>query len=202
MEVYEVQKNDTKKACETFMEAFADDPLWNRVFGDDPDKNKSLEGFFTIPVLYGIKYGRVFASTPDLEGVAVWLPGEKSYMGFTGLLKSGALSAGAKIGKSSMKNLSVLSKQLEPDRKRIMKGKKFIYLMIIGVRPENQGMGYGKNLLEKIKKECDDTKSYLYLETETKENVGYYEKHGFYVEQMINVKGLDIPMWEMVRPPQ
>jgi hypothetical protein len=42
----------------------------------------------------------------------------------------------------------------------------------------------------------------MYLETERRINVGFYEKHGFYTEQTITVSGIDLPIWEMVRPPQ
>lgn len=131
-DLYEIDKNDVERCVITLKDAFKDDPLWKEVFHDDPDKDKALTGFFTIPILYGIKFGKVYATSERIEGVAVWLPGEKSYMGFLGLLSSGAASCGAKIGKPSMKNLSILGKHLEPDRKRFMKGKKYSYLMVRG----------------------------------------------------------------------
>lgn len=83
-----------------------------------------------------------------------------------------------------------------------MAGKKYIYLSIIGVHSESRGKGYGSLLLDFMKAECDEYGYYLYLETETEDNVGYYEKHGFYTEQTITVPGIDLPVWEMVRPPQ
>lgn len=200
--LYKVNKKDVRACVATLKDAFKNDPLWNRVFRDDPNKDKALEAFFTIPVLYGLKYGKVYAVSERIEGVAVWLPGEKSRMGFWGILRSGAISCGAAIGKSSMNGFSALSKQLEPDRKRIMAGKKYIYLSIIGVHSEYQGKGYGTLLLDFIKAECDENGYYMYLETETQDNVGFYEKHGFYTEQIITVAGIDLPIWEMVRPPQ
>lgn len=201
-DLYKIEKKDVERCVTTLKDAFKDDPLWKEVFRDDPDKDKALTGFFTIPILYGLKFGKVYATSAQIEGVAVWLPGEKSYMGFLGLLRSGAASCGAKIGKPSMKNLSVLGKHLEPDRKRCMKCKKFTYLMIIGVNTDNQGKGYGSTLLKKIAAECDEARRYLYLETESEETAMFYEKHGFYTEKKINVDRINVPMWEMARPPQ
>jgi len=201
-DLYKIEKKDVERCVATLKYAFKDDPLWNRIFRDDPDKDKALTGFFTIPILYGIQFGKVYATSTHIEGVAVWLPGEKSYMGLLGLLRSGALSCCAKIGRSSIKNLSVLGKQLEPDRKMNMKGMKFTYLSIIGVNSEDQGKGFGSVLLNKITAECDETNRHLYLETESEKAVKFYEKHGFYKKQKINVNKMNIPMWEMIRPPQ
>jgi ribosomal protein S18 acetylase RimI-like enzyme len=199
-DLYKIEKNDVERCVTTLKDAFKDDPLWKEVFRDDPDKDKALTGFFTIPILYWIKFGKVYATSEQIEGVAVWLPGEKSYMGFLGLLRSGAASYGARIGKPSMKNLSLLGKHLEPDRKRFMKGKKYTYLTIIGVNSTHQGKGYGSILLNKIAAECDEAGEHL--ETESEETVKFYEKHGFYIQQKINLSKINVPMWEMVRPPQ
>ena len=38
----------------------------------------------------------------------------------------------------------------------------------------------------------------VYLETESKKNVGFYEKLGFEVLKKITVPILDLPMWEML----
>ncbi|TVR57889.1 MAG: GNAT family N-acetyltransferase [Spirochaetaceae bacterium] len=199
--LYELEKKDLDKAVATLKDAFQDDPVWNAVFRDDPNIDKALTGFFAIPLLYGMKFGKAYATSEQLEGVAVWVPGEKSSMGFLRLIASGAVSYGSRIGSVSMKNLSTLAKQLEPDRKRIMSGKSYTYLTVIGVGSEYQGKGYGSTLLKKITTECDETNRYLYLETESEESVRFYERHGFRTEQKIVVSHIDVPMWQMIRPP-
>jgi ribosomal protein S18 acetylase RimI-like enzyme len=200
--LYKVERKDVERCVTTLKDAFRDDPLWREVFRDDPNKDQALTGFYTMPILYGLKFGKVFAPSAGIEGVAVWLPGEKSFMGFLGLLRCGALSCGAKFGKSTMNNLSRLGKHLVPDRKRHMKDKKYTYLLIIGVKSEHQGKGYGGALLKKIVAECDESNRYLYLETESEGTAMFYEKHGFNTVQKINVDRINVPMWEMARPPQ
>ncbi len=199
--LYKITRNDVENAVATLKDAFHDDPVWSAVFRDDPNTDKALSGVFTMSVLHGMKFGKAYATSERLEGVAVWVPGEKSSMGLLRLISSGAVSYGRHIGGPSVKNLSALSKQLEPDRKRLMSDKSYTYLTIIGVGSDNQGKGYGSVLLNKIKEDCDETQRYLYLETESEESVRFYERHGFHTEQKIIVKHIDVPMWQMIRPP-
>ena len=49
------------------------------------------------------------------------------------------------------------------------------------------------------KADRDDTR--VYLETETAGNVGYYEHLGFEVIEEIVARGLDLPLWLMLRRP-
>jgi len=201
-ELYKIEKSDVDKCIITLRDAFKHDPVWKEMVRDDPDKDKTLTGFFAVPVLCGMKFGKAYAISNQIEGLAVWAPGEKTYMNILGILISGAMAYGSMIGKSSRKNLSIISKYLNPDRKSNMKGKKYIHLLIIGVNSENQGKGYGGKLLNKIIEECDKKGRYLYLETELEENVRFYEKHGFQVIKKINIIELNVPMWEMVRAPK
>ena len=41
----------------------------------------------------------------------------------------------------------------------------------------------------------------LYLETETEDNVGFYQHLGFEVIEQVTAVGLDLPVWLMLRPP-
>ena len=197
--LYRLTKEDMPKAVACLMDAFAEDPIWAEVFKHDPNKEQALYGFFACPLLYGLKYGKVYATSVDIESVAVWVPGKLANMSFLRMLLSGAMSYGAKMGRESMRRLSITAKQMGPDRRRLMKNTPFIYLMIIGVSPAEQGKGLGSRLLNVIKDECDAQGLRLYLETETEQNVRFYEKHGFTLLEKAVIKELDLPIWEMVR---
>ena len=199
--LYPIQAEDVSKAVKVLKNAFEGDPLWSKVFNDDPHPEQSLTSFFTIPILYGLVFGKVYAPSKEIEGVAIWVPGKKSYMTMLRLIRCKALSHGIKIGRSTMKNMSVFSKKVEPDRKKRMKGKEYTYLTAIGVDPSFQGKGYGTLLINNIKEESDQLGHDLYLETESEENVTFYEKRGFHMLQKVHLEKLGVPIWQMLRPP-
>lgn len=197
--LYRLTKEDIPQAVECLKDAFKDDPLWAEVFKNDPDKNKALSGFFTCPLLYGMKYGKAYATSPEVEGVAVWVPGKHANMTMWGMLRCGALPYGAKMGKETVRSLSIMTKQLGVARKRLMKNKPYIYLTIIGISSLAQGKGLGSKIMDTIKEECTGKGSNIYLETEKEENVSFYEKHGFVVLEKIMLNKINLPMWLMER---
>ncbi len=199
--LYRLTKEDIPRAVECLKDAFKDDPLWKEVFKDDPDRDKSLTSFFTCPLLYGMKFGKVYATSPEIEGVAVWVPGKYANMTMWRMLLCGALSYGARMGRESLNNLSIVNKQLGPDRKKLMKDKPYEYLTIIGVSSAAQGKGLGSKLMATMIEECTRKGSYIYLETEKEENLAFYEKHGFKVLQKIIFDKINVPMWQMERKP-
>ncbi len=196
---YRLTKEDIPRAVECLKDAFKDDPLWREVFKNDPDKDNALSGFFTCPLLYGMKYGKAYASSPDIEALAVWVPGRYADMTMWRMLRCGALRYGTKMGKESMSNLSIVSKQLGAERKRLMKNKPYVYLTIIGVSSAAQGKGLGSKLMDAIKEECSREGLRLYLETEKENNLPFYEKHGLTVKKKIVFEKINLPMWLMER---
>lgn len=200
--IYRLTKEDIPGAVKCLKDAFKDDPLWAVVFQNDPDRENALSAFFTIPLLYGMKFGKAYATSPEIEGVAVWVPGKYADMSMWGMLRCGAMSYGTKMGRVSVRNLAIVSKQVGPYRKKLMKNRRYLYLMIIGISSTEQGKGLGSKLTEAVKDECDREGLHLYLETEKEENVPFYEKHGFTVLQKIVFKEFNLPMWLMDRKPQ
>ena len=53
------------------------------------------------------------------------------------------------------------------------------YLSILGISPEAQGQGLGRQLLEPTLAEADAGDMSCYLETFSTRNVGFYERRGF-----------------------
>lgn len=201
-DLYRLQKEDVQKAVETLKDAFKYDPLWAVVFPQNPKREEALTGFFTCPVLYGMKYGKVFAVSPGLEGVASWVPGKYAEMTMLRMLLCGALPHGAKLSGEPIRALSVIGKQLEREKKKVLKNKPYVYLSIIGISQRDQGKGYGSRLLNAIREECARDGVYLYLETETEENVKFYEKHGFRVLQKLMLDKINLPLWQMELEPK
>lgn len=199
--LYRLKKSDVPHAAETLKNAFEHDPLWAAVFKQGPKRDTQLTGFFTCPVLYGLKYGKVYAPSPALEGVAAWLPGRYANMTMARMMLCGALPYGAKMSAQQGRFFAALGKTLEREKKKLLEGKPFVYLSVIGIAQSAQGQGYGSRLVNAIKEECDRDGAVLYLETETEENVHFYEKHGFRVLQKLTLDEVGLPLWQMARVP-
>ncbi len=198
--LYPLKKEDIPKAVDSLKDAFKDDPLWAEIFKEESNKDEALSAFFTCPLLYGMKFGKVYAASPRLEGIAAWVHGKYSDMSMWRMLRCGALPYGMKMGKETIKNLNII-KQVVSDRERMMKGKPYIYILIIGISSPYQGKGLGSVLMDAIKKEADRDGFYIYLETEKEENLKFYKKHGFSVLQRIVFRKINLPMWELARKP-
>ncbi len=75
------------------------------------------------------------------------------------------------------------------------------YLSLLGTHPDWQRQGIGLALMSEGFKLADEQGLPCYLETETVENVAYYQHHGFAVRSEWDIP-LDGPhMWGMMRPP-
>ena len=150
---------------------------------------------------YCHKFGEVYATSPNLEGVAAWVPGHLSYMTLWKMIRSGAIFPGMRIGTDAGRKMSAVFSPLEYDRKANMKGNAFVYLFIIGVGNQWQGRGFGGMLLRGLIDRCDTAGDAIYLETEMARNVAFYERFGFNVIQQVLLPVVDHPMWQMVRKP-
>jgi ribosomal protein S18 acetylase RimI-like enzyme len=71
----------------------------------------------------------------------------------------------------------------------------------VGVRPEHQGRGVGRLLLESFLTEVDEQEVAAFLETDVDRNVLLYEKMGFTVTSRQEIVGVDTRfMWRDPRP--
>ena len=198
--LYRLQKQDANRAGVVLTEAFQADPVFNAIF-DGATLDQRI-AFYTTPVQYGMKYGRVVATSPQLEGIAVWVPGKFADMTLLRLILSGAFFTGMKMGMEVSNRMAAVLKPTDQDRKAFMRGRDYHYLVMIGVSPQHQGQGFGRQLLQALIDESERTRLPIYLETETEENVSIYEHFCFKVIDKVTLALIDLPMWEMIREPQ
>jgi ribosomal protein S18 acetylase RimI-like enzyme len=198
--LYKVKKQDRTKAGFVLANAFQHDPVWKKVL--EGIGTGRIRGFFEGPVRYGLTYGSVYATSENLEGIAAWVPGNHADMTLWRGIRSGSMISGMKLGMKTIMKMKPIFGPLEAERRENMKGRDYIYLMIIGVGPEFQGQGFGKTLLGALVQESDFTGTPLYLETATERNVMMYEKLGFKVLNRMVHPIINVPQWEMVREPE
>ncbi len=198
--LYRLRPKDVPKADAVLTDAFRHDPLWSRVLAES--KTAQPRGLFEAPIRYCLRYGEVYATSGNLEGIITWIPGDLADMPMWRLIRSGAIWSGLKMALQLYAKLGAVFKPIEEDRKENMKKSPFIYLPVLGVASEFQGHGFGSTLLSALIAESEQARIPLYLETESEGNVRWYERFGFESIKQINLPVINLPMWEMARKPK
>lgn len=197
-----VQKNEIRKASIILADAFQRDPLWNKIFENEITKSEKYPLVSELLLRYCFKYGEIFASSENFEGIMAWTPGKLSYMKMWRLIRSQAIFPFMKLGSNVGRRISLAFIPMETDRKKHMRQNSFIYLHIIGVSTKSQGKGHGGKLLQELNEMSDQAGIPIYLETETENNVRLYEKFGFKTLDQRILPVVNLPVWEMKREPE
>lgn len=198
--LYRLQRCDASRAGVMLAASFAEDPIWQALFGQEA-ASASRYATFETPIRYCLSFGQVWAISAALEGIVAWLPAHRARMSIAGLLWSGAIWSGLRMSpRLGVKTQSVFQ-LIEKDRDAHMRGKIYLYLLILGVAPAWQGQGLGSRLLRAAIAQSEQEGLPLYLETETERNVAFYARHGFRTIQQVTLPIVNLPMWELIREP-
>ncbi len=201
--LYEVQKEDLRKGGVVLADAFQNDPFWEHLLIDGT--TEQLGAFFEYPIRYGMKFGKVYATSKRLEGIGAWSNSEYADMTPLRGMQTSSLSALFRMGPGmfvkTMKMMKIMA-PLEEDRKKNMEGKgPYIYFMVLGVATKHQGKGHGAKIIRHVIKESEKRKIPIYLETSTKLNVKVYEHMGFEVMGKTDFPEVGHPQWGLIREP-
>lgn len=199
--LYSLKAEDLPRAALVMKDAFSRDPVWNAMFQDEPASERKLPHFFELPLRYCLAYGEVQAPSGALEGVCASVPGHLSEFTTWRVLRSGAIIPAMSLGMRFSMRMKRIFDPIQRDRRGIMGGRDFIYVLMLGVAEAHQGKGHGGRLLGALFGRADRQGLPVYLETETENNVSLYEHLGFRVMRKVTLSQLDLPMWEMLREP-
>jgi ribosomal protein S18 acetylase RimI-like enzyme len=202
--LYKVEKKDIPQAGAVLANAFQHDSVWRMFFKDEATINQKGT-LYESPIRYCLKYGEVYAASERLEGIAAWTSGDLADLTIWRLIRSGAIISGMKamsVCTKLARKQARIFKPLEVDRKANMKGRAYIYLLIIGVVVEFQGQGFGRKLLEALIGESEQAGIPIYTETQTEKNVRFYERLGFRSIKQVTLPVINIPHWELIREPE
>lgn len=187
-------------ASEMLTQAFFNDSKLTHVLPDEDIRKERGRHLFSFELRYGMNYGKVYATSPSLEGVAVWLPSERSAITFWRAMRSGGMALQKGLGKDNMKRLLAFSDQVDAYHKKHVPGA-HCYLFFIGVDPRFQGKGFGGKLIQPLLDRMDKKNMSCYLNTQNEKNIGLYEHFGFSVVEQVKLPGTEIVHTGMVRKP-
>ncbi|GAI18688.1 unnamed protein product, partial [marine sediment metagenome] len=180
--IIKLTTNHIKTAAEVLTRAFDDSPISVYIFPDEIQRKKLLNHIFRFSMKLGVKYGEVFANSPQLEGIAIWMHrvNENKLKGVFRFIRCGAIPLLCRLGISVLKRYSVLKRHNNNENERFAHNKYWL-LMILGVDAPLQGKGYGSFLMNVMLKNIDQDGLSVYLGTDKEINVTFYKRFGFKV---------------------
>jgi ribosomal protein S18 acetylase RimI-like enzyme len=142
-------------------------------------------------------FGECYAPE-DQTAVALWLLPNATQMTPWRMFRVGMLSAPFHLGLRDFKAFGAFAKHTDKIHREAVREPHY-YLFALGVRTERQGRGLGSRLISDMLGRSSREATPIYLETQSPENVGLYERLGFAVLSDEQIRGLGLPNWGMVR---
>ena len=188
-------------AAQTLAQAFASDPLYAYVIRNPDARARLLPELFSFRIRYGVRYGAVHATSPQMEGIAMWLPSNRVHMTQWRMLRAGGLRFYLQAGESVVARLNSIHGYVLSLLARLDIGPHW-HMGPMAVAPDLQGKGHGASLLRPVLAQLDRQGHACLVETNDEENVRLYEHFGFRVAERGAIPGANLPLWVMVRGQQ
>ena len=193
-----LQKSHIKPAAKVLARAFQEHPIFVYFIPDESKRRDKLHYIFEKGVLYGVLYGEVYATSPNLEGITILLPSETADMTLWRLVRVGMLFLFFRLGAGFISRGLRIADFLSSVQQRYAPLRYWL-LQFLGVDPDHQGKGYASTLLKAMLSRIDEEHLPCYLDTEEAENVPLYQRYGFRVVKELTIPNTDIRLWAMLR---
>jgi len=191
-------KSDIKPAVKVLARAFQNYTLLQYYFPDELKRQKIATYFLASAVFSGIRYGEIYATSSNLEGIAVWMPSENYPVTSLRLLRSVPLSIIFGFGRYGGFRIRQPGEYMDAAHRRLAPFRHW-FLEVIGVDPRFQGKGYAGKLLRSMLARTDKEGLPCYLETLNEQNALLYEHFGFEVVEKSTITGTSLTNWAMLR---
>ncbi|AKI98408.1 acetyltransferase (GNAT) family protein [Archangium gephyra] len=188
MEIRTIEASDQAAVLDTLTLAFATDPVTRYWW---PGASDYLRWWPQVVFAQGERgfEHRGVSATERFEGVAMWLP-------------PGVHADPARMAALDMPGTEedeAIAGELRVEMQRHHPAQPHWYLLALGVDPRFQGRGVGSALLRHTLARIDAEGAPAYLEASNPTLIPFYERHGFKVAAVIEVRDVP-PLTPMFRP--
>jgi len=198
---YKITNSDVKYLSKMFERVFFNWSLLAVLEPDEKIRRTRAHYFYKLSIKHLIKYGEVYAHSPEMEGVAMWVHTDYIEMSTWQMIKYGALKTIYKIGIKSMKKAEISMKFMENTHKELIKEPHY-HLTWLAVEPELQRTGIGTELMNVILNKFSKEKMKCFLDTQDKQNIDYYKRFGFKLITERKYPNVDVMYWGMLWEPE
>jgi GNAT superfamily N-acetyltransferase len=182
--------------------------LFARVFRHAPDMEYLLGSeskmfqkrtlrFYRAVIRTGLRYGETY-TTPNLDGVAVWVKPENTQFTPGMLIRTGLLLSLLALGPRPIGRFIKSANYLEELHEKVISEPHWI-LVQLGVEPDRQSMGIGGKLIRPVLDKADAEGLPCYTESADERNLTFYQRHGFEVRERGQVPINGPRVWILVR---
>ncbi len=196
-----LKKSDIKPAIEMFSRTFLNDPLAAYIFPNEEKRCEDLQHYFRFRISYGILYGEVYAISPDIEGLAIWVHINNITMTYWQMFRAGGMRHFRMLGKEKIGKMFAIEKYTSAMHHRNADFPHW-HLTPIGVDPKHQGKGYASKLMRPMFKRFDEENIACFLETQSQRNVEIYKRYDFKICEKGVIPEANLEHWAMVRLPK
>jgi ribosomal protein S18 acetylase RimI-like enzyme len=192
-----IGRNEATLLGEILADAFAEDPVFQWLI--DPNvrnRDQRMRMFFTSMSRSYLRQAKPCYIAGDGSAAAMWAAPGKWALPMSEM----ALEAAPQTAAFGRRLQRALRTQLQIEGLH-PKSPKHWYLGYLGARQENQGQGFGSQLLREVLSKADADGVPAYLESSNERNVPLYERHGFKVVEEVRALGKGPLIWRMWRDP-
>jgi len=167
-------------------------------FPDTGRRAADAAAMFEMRIRFGLLYGDVHATSPNLEGIAVWVPSNHAAMTMWQQIRSGGMRLYRAVGSDAVARMTHVAEHNDRLRTQHISGKHW-FLGILAVDPEHQHVGHATRLLKPMLERLDREGLPCYVETTELGLVTFYQRFGFESGDTAVVPGTDLTVWPLVR---
>lgn len=211
-----LSNSQIKPAGELLSTSFFNDPLWIHIIPDPSKRKKKLPLMMECMIRWGILIGEVFSVSPDLEGIAIWIPPmaplidllvrylylPRNIRNFPLWIETQlwAFYLNLKVGRAPLRRSGHIYGFMSARRTRIVPNAHW-HLAAIAVHPDFQGKGYSRILMESMLERIERAGRTCYLEASQEKNVSIWSHYGFKVVGESLIPRTNINITFMIKPP-
>jgi ribosomal protein S18 acetylase RimI-like enzyme len=201
MDLVRLKPSEKRLAAKVYARSFFDYPMVTHYWPDPDRRARYLEWYLGCAINYGLAHGEVY-TTPDIAGIAVWLPPGQTHISMWRYIRAGFLALPFAMGIVQFFTVTMPSDNLvERVHEEIAQGPHW-YLWGLAVDPDRQGEGIGSMLMRPGLESAGAQHLPCYLETHSERNGAFYTKFGFNLVRTVQVPGSDLCFWCFLREPQ
>ena len=146
---HHLTSSEVARASQVLARAFRNDPLVSFLLPDATGRERYLDRFYRCFLRYGLLYGELQAPSPNLEGLAMWLPPGEIQGAIPKMVRAGAFLLPFTVGPRYVIRSWMYSEHIRLLRHRDTPFPHW-YLQLLGVNPEYQKQGHATRLLRSM----------------------------------------------------
>jgi GNAT superfamily N-acetyltransferase len=195
-----LDKKLAEPAIKMLTRAFWTYPILTYYFPEESLRRYISDSMLAFPIYTCLRYGEIYSTSQQLEGVAVWSPSEKYPVSFWGILRTVPLRYIFGMTHNGMARMQTVDRFLNDIHKRLVPYS-HMYLEILGVDPPYQKRGFSSKLMKPMLQRLYREQRPCFLETQDPQDVPIYQHFGFEIIDQSAIPESPLTSWALLRKP-